>query len=101
MPGAAGMIKVDVRQDDVIDSAGIEPQFLQGKASVGEGILAAGIDEGDTPVVNDQWIAAENRPYIPCIKGVNSIAVVAPVEHACPLGKSLIIGAAGVSGEVR
>ena len=54
MPGAAGMIKVDVCQDDVIDSAGIEPQFLQGKASVGEGILAAGIDEGDTPVVNDQ-----------------------------------------------
>ena len=54
MPGATGMIKVDVRQDDVIDSAGIEPQFLQGKASVGEGILAAGIDEGDTPVVNDQ-----------------------------------------------
>ena len=78
---ATGMIEMNMGQDDVVDSAVIQPKPAQCGERVWQGIVAAGVNECNPAVLDHQMNRRQNRPHIAGIEGNNSVAVISPVEH--------------------
>ena len=68
-------------QDDVVDSAVIQPKPVQCSERVWQGIVAARVNECNPAILDHQMNRCQNRPHVPGIEGNDSVAVISPVEH--------------------
>lgn len=80
-PGAAGVVEVDMGEDDVIDSIAAEADLVQRFQHIGQRVVAAGIDEGDPAVVDDHVDGGQDGAHVAGVEGDDAVVVVSPVEH--------------------
>lgn len=79
--GAAGVVEVDMGEDDVIDSIAAEADLVQRFLHIGQRVVAAGIDEGNAAVVDDHVDGGQDGAHIAGVEGDDAVVVISPVEH--------------------
>ena len=78
-PGATGMIEMNVRQHHVIDGINRHAKLVQRPQGIGNGIIAAGINDSDPPLFENQMDRRMLRPDIVRIDRINIVLVTG--EH--------------------
>ena len=77
------VVEVDVRQDDVIDALGCQIQRRQGSKGNGQGVVAAGIHQGNAPVFDHHVHRGQQRADIIGVKRMNTMLVTNEGLHDC------------------
>jgi len=80
--GAAGVVEVDVAEDDVIDRIAAQAQLVQCRQHIRQRIVAPGIDQCHPAVIDDQVDRRQDRADIAGVKGMNAVFVSSPVKHS-------------------
>ena len=78
--GTAGVVEVDVAEDDVIDRIATQAQLIERRQHIRQRIVAAGIDQRHPPIVDNQVDRRQDRTDIAGVKGMNAVLVSSPVH---------------------
>ncbi len=68
-------------QADMVDRSDIEPQPVERRERIGQGVVAPGIDERNPAVLDDHVDSRQDRAHVARIERNDPVAIIPPVEH--------------------
>jgi len=88
LPGATGMIEMDVREEQPVDIPAIHAKFIESGEHRGNGVGGAAIDEGSPTRIDDEMDGIEEGHQIFGIDGMDAVLVTVG-DHRPPSAAAL------------